>query len=303
LPIPDFQSIMSPLLKFTGDNKEHSLRDAIESLAEYFKLTPDEQQELLASGSQAIFDNRVGWSKTHLLKAGLLESPRRSIFKITERGLMVLGDNPLQINMAYLRRFPEYIDFIKPSNGSSSNEITEKIDVFEATPQEILIASYLKIRTTLAQELLQKVKNCHPAFFERLVVDLLVKMGYGGSLKDAGNATRYSSDGGIDGIIREDKLGLDVIYIQAKRWESQNIGRPDIQSFVGALDGHRSTKGIFITTSKFAETAVEYVKTISKKVILIDGEQLANFMIDYNLGVSVVDIYEIKKIDNDFFGE
>jgi restriction system protein len=291
------------LLKFTGDNKEHSLRDAIESLAEYFKLTPDEQQELLASGSQAIFDNRVGWSKTHLLKAGLLESPRRSIFKITERGLMVLGDNPLQINMAYLRRFPEYIDFIKPSNGSSSNEITEKIDVFEATPQEILIASYLKIRTTLAQELLQKVKNCHPAFFERLVVDLLVKMGYGGSLKDAGNATRYSSDGGIDGIIREDKLGLDVIYIQAKRWESQNIGRPDIQSFVGALDGHRSTKGIFITTSKFAETAVEYVKTISKKVILIDGEQLANFMIDYNLGVSVVDIYEIKKIDNDFFGE
>jgi restriction system protein len=303
MPIPDFQSIMSPLLKFTGDNKEHSLRDAIESLAEYFKLTPDEQQELLASGSQAIFDNRVGWSKTHLLKAGLLESPRRSIFKITERGLMVLGDNPLQINMAYLRRFPEYIDFIKPSNGSSSNEITEKIDVFEATPQEILIASYLKIRTTLAQELLQKVKNCHPAFFERLVVDLLVKMGYGGSLKDAGNATRYSSDGGIDGIIREDKLGLDVIYIQAKRWESQNIGRPDIQSFVGALDGHRSTKGIFITTSKFAETAVEYVKTISKKVILIDGEQLANFMIDYNLGVSVVDIYEIKKIDNDFFGE
>ena len=303
MPIPDFQSIMSPLLKFTGDNKEHSLRDAIESLAEYFKLTPDEQQELLASGTQAIFDNRVGWSKTHLLKAGLLESPRRSIFKITERGLMVLGDNPLQINMAYLRRFPEYIDFIKPSNGSSSNEITEKIDVFEATPQEILIASYLKIRTTLAQELLQKVKNCHPAFFERLVVDLLVKMGYGGSLKDAGNATRYSSDGGIDGIIREDKLGLDVIYIQAKRWESQNIGRPDIQSFVGALDGHRSTKGIFITTSKFAETAVEYVKTISKKVILIDGEQLANFMIDYNLGVSVVDIYEIKKIDNDFFGE
>ena len=303
MPIPDFQSIMFPLLKFTSDNNEHSLRDAIENLAEYFKLTPDEQQELLASGSQAIFDNRVGWSKTHLLKAGLLESPRRSIFKITARGLMVLEENPVQINMAYLRRFPEYIDFIKPNNGSVSSEITEKIDVFEATPQEILIASYLKIRTTLAQELLQKVKNCHPAFFERLVVDLLVKMGYGGSLKDAGNATRYSSDGGIDGIIREDKLGLDVIYIQAKRWDSQNIGRPDIQSFVGALDGHRSTKGIFITTSKFAETAVEYVKTISKKVILIDGEQLANFMIDYNLGVSVVDNYEIKKIDNDFFGE
>ena len=172
-----------------------------------------------------------------------------------------------------------------------------------ATPEEILEASYQNIRRNLAQELLQKIKISPPAFFERLVVELLVKMGYGGSIEDAGKATRLTNDEGIDGIIKEDKLGLDFIYIQAKRWDTQSVGRPDIQSFVGALDGQRANKGIFITTSKFADTAAEYVKTITKKVILIDGEQLANFMIDYNLGVSTIASYELKKVDNDYFGE
>lgn len=304
MPIPDFQTIMLPLLSFTNDEQEHSLRETIENLAILFKLTPEERQEMLPSGSQAIFDNRVGWSKMHLLKAGLLESPRRSIFKITKRGKEILLKEPQSINMNFLRQFPEYLEFIRPNNlkDEQSNSMSQ-INDSQATPEEVLENSYLKIRNTLAQELLQRIKACPPAFFERLVVELLVKMGYGGSIKDAGRATRLTNDGGIDGIIKEDKLGLDVIYIQAKRWDNQAVGRPDIQSFVGALDGQRANKGIFITTSRFADTAQEYVKTITKKVILIDGEELAGFMIDYGLGVSTAAVYELKKIDNDYFGE
>lgn len=304
MPIPDFQTVMLPLLTFTGDSNEHSLRETIEYLANHFNLTADERQELLPSGAQAIFDNRVGWAKTHLLKAGLVESPRRSIFKITARGQQVLGQNPQQINMNFLRQFPGYAEFLRPTtDNETSNPAAQQIDNSQATPEEILEGSYQNIRRTLAQELLQKIKASPPAFFERLVVELLVKMGYGGSLKDAGRATRLTNDEGIDGIIKEDKLGLDFIYIQAKRWDNQAVGRPDIQSFVGALDGQRANKGIFITTSRFADTAIEYVKTITKKVILIDGEQLSNYMIDYGLGVSTFATYELKKIDNDYFGE
>lgn len=304
MPIPDFQTIMLPLLAFTGDNNEHSLRETIEHLANHFNLTPEERQEMLTSGPQAIFDNRVSWAKTHLLKAGLLESPRRSIFKITLRGQQILGQNHENINMNLLKQFPEYLEFIRPSNDHEERETAiEQIDNSLATPEEVLESSYQKIRRTLAQELLLKIKASPPAFFERLVVELLVKMGYGGSIKDAGKATRVTNDEGIDGIIKEDKLGLDFIYIQAKRWDNQAVGRPDIQSFVGALDGQRANKGIFITTSRFSDTAIEYVRTITKKVILIDGEQLANFMIDYGLGVSTFATYELKKIDNDYFGE
>ena len=295
---------MLPLLAYASDKKEHSLRDSIEHLSALFKLTKEERQELLPSGSQAIFDNRVGWAKTHLMKAGLLESPRRSIFQITSRGNMVLDQKPKVINMSFLRQFQEYIEFLRPSSATEDlGGSTVQMEGSTATPEEVLEGSYQSIRRTLAQELLLKIKASPPAFFERLVVELLVKMGYGGSLKDAGKATRLTSDEGIDGIIKEDKLGLDFIYIQAKRWDNQAVGRPDIQSFVGALDGQRATKGIFITTSRFAETASEYVKTITKKVILMDGEQLANYMIDYGLGVSTFATYELKKVDNDYLGE
>ncbi|MCX7736736.1 MAG: restriction endonuclease [Candidatus Kapabacteria bacterium] len=304
MPIPDFQTLMLPLMTFAADNNEHSLRETIEHLANHFNLTPDERQEMLPSGVQAIFDNRVGWAKTHLLKAGLLESPRRSIFRITQRGQEVLGQNPTQINMSFLRQFPEYLDFLRPHNNQEEQDTAiEQIDNSQATPEEIFEDSYQKIRRTLAQDLLIKIKSIPPIFFERLVVELLVKMGYGGSIKDAGQATRFTNDEGIDGIIKEDKLGLDFIYIQAKRWDNQPVGRPDIQSFVGALDGQRANKGIFITTSRFSDTAIEYVKTITKKVILIDGEKLADYMIDYGLGVSTFATYELKKIDNDYFGE
>lgn len=303
MAIPDYQSIMLPLLQFTKDGLEHSFRETVEQLADEFKLTPEERQSLLPSGVQAIFDNRVGWAKTYLIKAKLLESPRRSISKITERGQQVLKENPKQINASSLRRFEEFLEFVKPTKNDDDNEPPEEINHSQATPEEVLEDAYQTIRKSLAQDLLARIKTSHPSFFERLVVELLVKMGYGGSIKDAGKATRFTNDEGIDGIIKEDKLGLDVIYVQAKRWDSQPVGRPEIQSFVGALDGQRANKGIFITTSRFAENAVEYVRTITKKVILIDGNQLANFMIDYGLGVSTFASYELKRIDNDYFGE
>ena len=223
--------------------------------------------------------------------------------QITQRGLDVLGQNPKRIDVKLLKQFPEFLEFqsIK-KDGEEVTTVPPELN-YSQTPEETLENAYQGIRKTLAQELRKKIIEQTPSFFEKLVVELLVKMGYGGSLKDAGRATRLTNDEGIDGIIKEDKLGLDFIYIQAKRWDTQSVGRPDIQSFVGALDGQRATKGIFITTSRFAENAKEYVKTITKKVILIDGDQLAEYMIDYGLGVSTSTTYEIKKIDSDYFGE
>ncbi|MCU0345829.1 MAG: restriction endonuclease [Saprospiraceae bacterium] len=301
MPIPDFQSILLPLLQSCADGQEHGLRETIETLATTFQLTEEERQELLPSGSQAIFDNRVGWSKTHLMKAGLLESPRRAYFKLTEAGREVLKTNPKELNVAYLKRYPAYLEFIGPNVGKSGKQEEKEVVLESATPEEVLESAYGKIRKALASDLLEKIKQCPPAFFERLVVELLVKMGYGGSIKDAGRATKLTGDGGIDGIIKEDMLGLDFIYLQAKRWDSQPIGRPDVQSFVGALDGQRANKGVFITTSSFTAGALEYVKSISKRVILIDGYQLANYMIDYGLGVSTSATYDLKRIDNDYF--
>lgn len=303
MALPTYQEIMLPLLQFTGDGEEHSFRETVEHLASEFKLTQEEKQLLLPSGTQEVFGNRVGWAKTYLVKAKLLESPRRSIFKITDRGRRVLNENPKEITASFLRQFEEFAEFVRPSRDGKESEATEEIDHAGATPEEILDSAYDKIRNALAQDLLSKVKASHPSFFERLVVELLVKMGYGGSIKDAGKATRFTNDEGIDGIIKEDRLGLDVIYVQAKRWENQSVGRPEIQSFVGALDGKRANKGIFITTSRFADNAIAYVETITKKVILIDGEQLANYMIDYGLGVSTFASYDLKRIDNDYFGE
>lgn len=305
--VPDFQSVMLPLLQTVADGTETTLRNTIDQLATQFALTTEQRQALLPSGRQAIFDNRVGWAKTHLVKAGLLESTRRSYFKITARGQEVLIARPAAVNMNFLRRYPEYNEFLRPSTAAREDGLTQNVEhqvgQTTATPDEIMEATYQGLRNTLATELLTKIKSAPPSFFERLVIELLVKMGYGGSIKDAGRATRYTGDGGIDGIIKEDKLGLDVIYIQAKRWEIATVGRPDVQSFVGALDGHRANKGVFITTSRFADTAVQYVGTISKKVVLIDGPQLADLMIDYNLGVSSAVVYEIKRMDNDYFAE
>lgn len=302
MPIPDFQSVMLPLLQHSADGAEHTLPETEDFLAQYFKLSESDRSELLSSGRQSRFGNRVGWAKQHLMKAGLLESPRRSVFRISERGKAVLGKQPERISMAFLKQFPEYLEFIRPSNNSDIKEAVEELETIEKSPKEVLDDAYSRLHKALQQELLEKVRQSHWRFFEHLVVELLVKMGYGGSVKDAGRVTQPTNDGGIDGVIKEDKLGLDVIYLQAKRFEADNkVGRPEIQSFVGALEEKRAMKGVFITTSSFAATAHEYVKNISKKIILIDGEKLADFMIEYGVGVSTVDVYEIKRLDSDYF--
>lgn len=301
MAIPDYQSIMLPLLHFALDGKEHSLREAIDGLAVSLGLTDSERKELLPSGQQPTFDNRVAWARTYLNKAALLESPRRGYFCITSRGREVLSKNPPKINVKFLEQFPEFIEFrTKRSEPKQETENAEAENL--QTPGELLESAYQKLRESLSSELLKSVRDCSPTFFERLVIDVLVKMGYGGSRKDAGKAIGRSGDEGIDGIINEDRLGLDVIYIQAKRWQA-TIGRPEIQKFAGALQGHRANKGIFITTSSFTREAEEYVAKINSKIVLIDGEQLTQLMIDNNVGVTPVTAYETKKVDSDYFIE
>ena len=303
--IPDYQSLMLPLLRLVSDKQEYRYRDLIDKLALEFKLTDEERKEPLASGNQAIFDNRVGWAKTYLKKAGLIDAPKRATFVITELGLQTLKKNPDRIDAKYLRQFPAFLEFIHAGKTESEGEgeaISQEITA--QTPEENLDKAYQRIRKSLADELLAKVIDLSPAFFERLVIELLVKMGYGGSIKDAGKAIGKSGDEGIDGTIKEDRLGLDIIYVQAKRWKTGNVvGRPEIHKFVGALAGQGAKKGIFITTSSFTKEALDYTPKNETKIVLIDGERLAQHMIDFNIGCTIQQTYELKKIDSDYFYE
>jgi len=294
---------MLPLLRFAADGNDHTTREAVEILANEFQLTPAERSELLASGQQAIFNNRVGWANSYLKKAGLLESPRRGALRITALGRQVLSDNPPKIDVKFLERFPEFVEFRDASRNSRDAETTESVaTATERTPEEALELAHQSIRLNLAQDILSRILSCSPTFFERLVVELLVKMGYGGSRRDAGERIGQSGDGGIDGIIKEDRLGLDTIYIQAKRWQG-SVGRPEIQKFVGALQGQRAKKGVFITTSSYTAEAIDYALRIDTKVVLIDGQLLANLMMDFDVGVSVSASYIVKRIDSDYFEE
>jgi len=300
MAIPDFQSLMLPLLRYCRDEKEHKTGETADALTAEFRLSGEERKALLPSGVQEIIVNRLAWAKSHLKMAGLLESPRRGAFKITPRGLDVLRKETPSINLKFLLQFPEYVQWRSAKRAKSETDDSDSIH--PATPQEILENAYEKIREDLAADLLQRMKSCSPSFFERLVVEVIVKMGYGGTRQDAGKAIGQSGDGGIDGIIKEDKLGLDTIYIQAKRWEN-TVGRPEIQKFVGALTGQRSKKGLFITTSDFSGDAREYVSRIDTKIVLIDGELLAQLMIDHGVGVSTIGVFELKKVDTDYFTE
>jgi restriction system protein len=302
--IPDYQSLMLPLLKLVSDKQEHKYRDLIEDLATEFNMTEEERKELLASGNQTIFDNRVGWAKIYLKKAGLLDSPKRAAFNITELGIQTLKKNPDRIDVNYLKHFPAFLEFLHPSRNDNENG-TFTPEPTDQTPDENLDKIYQQIRKSLASDLLNKVISLSPTFFERLVLDLLVKMGYGGGkINDAITNIKRSHDDGIDGTIKEDKLGLDIIYVQAKRWKFGNtVGRPELQKFIGALAGKGAKKGIFITTSNFTNEARHYTPLNETKVALIDGEQLAQLMIDYNLGCTTFHTYELKEIDNDYFDE
>ncbi len=304
MAIPDYQTLMLPVLQLASDQLEHKFREVVEALAEKFSLSDYERAELLPSGSQTVFHNRVGWARSYLKQAGLLESPRRGYFRITDQGLNLLAENPERINVSLLERYPEFLEFRNRKNDTSSNnEGTAIIEISSGeTPEDVLASAYRTILKNLEDEVLGLVKDSTPSFFERLVIDLLVKMGYGGNRRDAGRALGKSGDGGIDGIINEDRLGLDVIYIQAKRWEG-TVGRPEIQKFAGALQGLRAKKGVFITTSNFSKEAIEYGSMIESKIILIDGERLAALMVEHNVGVSTVGRYEVKKVDSDYFDE
>ncbi len=307
--IPDYQSLMLPLLKFISDGEIHSTQDAVTFLSNELKLTEDELNEWLPSKKQKTFHNRVYWAKAHLKMSGAIENISKGLFKITDKGNSILSTNPDSVNVKYLMSlFPDYEEKIKSFRDTKKSDtiltLTENNEGadMEQTPEELIESGYQKIRKSLEQELLSKLKTVHPYFFEKIVVELLVKMGYGGSIQDAGKAIGKSGDEGIDGIIKEDKLGLDVIYIQAKRWEGV-IGRPEIQRFIGALAGQRAKKGVFITTSFYTKEAMLYATQMDTKIVLIDGEKLSQYMIDYNLGVSVQNLYEIKKIDSDYFEE
>jgi restriction system protein len=287
MSIPDYQTCMLHLLRLASDGTEHTLKDAVPALADIFQLTDAERTELLPSGQQAILNNRVAWAKTYLNKAGLLETPRRGVFIITDRGKRVLAQNPPKIDLKLLEQFPEFLAFkAKSKTAAEDDHVQPTAAATIETPLESLEAAYSKILGELKAELLDRLKSEAPAVFERVVIALLVKMGYGGSRADAAEAIGKSGDEGLDGLIKEDRLGLDIIYVQAKRWAA-SVGRPEIQKFAGALHGQHATKGIFITTSDFSRDANDYVSKIGSKIVLIDGSKLAELMIEF--GVAVAD--------------
>jgi len=307
MTVPDYQSVMLPLLRFAGEkNEEISTGEAVEVLAKEFGLTDEDLKEMLPSGIQSTFINRVGWASTYMKKAGLLEATRRGYYRITSRGIELLKKQPKVINVKVLKQYPEFVEFQQlkgTRSGDRESPSHAALDVTTATPSEALETAYENLRDELADELLARIKKASPSFFERVVVELLVKMGYGGSRADAGKAIGKTGDGGIDGIIKEDKLGLDVVYIQAKRWENNPVGRPDVMQFAGALQAQKANKGIFITTSRFTDDARIYVSQIGSKIVLIDGEQLTSLMIEHDVGVSTISMYPVKKIDTDYFDE
>lgn len=302
--IPTYEEILLPFLKHLKDGSEHSLSETHDALAQEFSLSEEEVREFLPSGQQAIFRNRIGWARTYLKKAGLVVSTKRAHFKITEKGKELLNQNPRELNAKFLTRYEEFVDFLnlKKSKRSEPKD-GDMIELdSEQTPEESLEYAYQKIKNNLAKELMDIVKLSSPRFFERLVIDLLISMGYGGSRKDAGEAVGKSGDGGIDGIIKEDRLGLDIIYLQAKKWENP-VPVKEIRDFTGALASKKAKKGIFISTSTFPQSVYEFVSQVEYKIILIDGKRLAELMIENNIGLSIVNTYHVKTIDTDYFEE
>lgn len=302
MAIPDFQSVMRPVLQAVGDGVPLPLSELRVRIADVFQLTEEERKERLPSGNQTVINNRVGWARTYLNKAGLLTIPDKGMVQITDRGREVLATGPERITVSWLKQFPEFADFHTAKPQVTDAAAVVDGDLAETTPDEQLAEAYQALQQSLADELLAQVRAATPGFFEQVVVDLMIVMGYGGSRKEAGKATQLTNDDGIDGIIKEDKLGLDVIYLQAKRW-ANTVHRPEIDKFIGALTRKRARKGVFITTSDFSVGAKEAALGLDIKVVLIDGIELARLMVEHNLGVSVKQVYEVKQIDSDYFSE
>lgn len=302
--IPTYDQILLPLLKELSDGRERSMRELREAVAKTIGITEPERRVLLPGGTGFMFDNRVGWARTYLKKAGLVELPKKGFAQITEKGRELLARNPSVLGIDDLMVFPEFKEFVGHSNLGSSAETSKHIETIEnATPEERLQSSFAEIQTSLRDDILKRLHACSPEFFELLVLDVLVKMGYGGSLGEAQHVGR-SGDGGIDGLIKADPLGLNQIYVQAKRWVNKNVGRPDIQGFVGALEEHGARQGVFITTSEFTCEASDYANRITqKRVILINGQELADLMIRFGVGVTVRQTFQFLEVDSDYFAE
>lgn len=304
MAIPDFQSIMLPFLQVLADGEERSMKEMVESLAKHFSLTESELEEMLPSGQQSIFNNRVAWAKTYLKGAGLVDNPTRGRVRISSSGTDVISSRPKTIDVPFLRQFESFQAFAgQRTGGSDQGEAVNTItDTANVTPLELFETSYKQMQAALAEELLSRLLVCPPQLFERIVVRLLRAMGYGGQFGE-GKVTSYSQDGGIDGVIYEDKLGLDVVCIQAKRWQG-NVGRPVVQAFVGSMDMIRAKKGVVITTADYSRDAWDFVDRIEgKRVVLINGRTLCQLMIDHNVGVSEKKAFALKEISNDFFEE
>jgi restriction system protein len=295
--VPVFHEMLLPILRHISDEKPHRPADTLEYVITQFPLTEEDLAERLSNGRTRMMD-RVLWAITYLRKAKLLESVSWGVFRITSRGLELLSERPATIGLKALERYPEYLEF----KGRSVRGVAEpEQPISQETPEESLQRLFDSIRSGLEGELIEFFKASSPIFFEKIVLKLLVAMGYGGSFEDAASTTKRTGDDGIDGVIKEDRLGLDLIHIQAKRWQDKPVGRPDVQSFAGSLAGQRGKKGVFITTSTFTGDAREYVSRIEKKIILIDGNELARLCVDFKIGVVVQDTYVVKRIDSDFF--
>jgi restriction system protein len=313
MTVPDYQSLMLPLLEFVQDRKEHRVPDVADALAKRLRLSDSDLAEMLPSGRQTLLYNRAHWAKTYLAQARLLEITRRGYFKITDRGLDVLRQKPESLNVKFLEQFEEFRDFkirAKQSQEGGSSETTvspsahglPQNSAILATPDELLRETVSSIETVLARELLERILTAPPVFFENLIVTLLVRMGYGGSREEAGRAIGRSGDGGIDGVIDQDPLGLDRVYVQAKRYAVENgVSEPEIRGFSGSLGAEKGNKGVFVTTSYFTKPAYQFAERHPFKMVLIDGAQLASLMIRHNVGVRVSETFEIKKLDEEFF--
>ncbi len=300
MSIPDFQTIMRPFLELLNDGEKHSVRECIDALANYFHISKEERVKLLPSGQNRVFDGRVGWARTYLKKAGLIEAPTRGWVRITHRGQKALHISTDRIDTNFLKRYKEFKDFISPKRLSGNDVDIVVSDDSHTDPVEQIEHAFVNYQESLINDLLEKIRGTSPAFFERLVIQLLVAMGYGGGLMQATAIVGGSGDEGIDGIINEDKLGLDVIYIQAKQWTNQ-VGRPEIQKFVGALHGKRAKKGVFITSSEFTREARDYINHLEPRVVLIDGKTMAHLMVEFNVGVMTKSLYDLKTVNHEYF--
>ncbi|HCU66951.1 MAG TPA: restriction endonuclease [Rheinheimera sp.] len=310
--IPSYEAMFPVVLQMLSNGQQKPLKQIYDEVTAHYGFSKEQLALQLPSGKQTYVRNRIGWAKTYLVKAGLIGQPKRAVCEITQRGKDALASGAV-IDNKYLAQFEDFNRFIStnieqtndvdtgPLLNAASEQHHNNSD--SQTPTELMSKAFTALNAALADEIIEQIHSLSPRFFEQLVVDLMLAMGYGGSQKDAGKATQYSSDGGIDGIIKEDKLGLDSIYLQAKRYRDNTIGRPDIQAFAGALDMHRARKGVFITTSSFSKEARDFVTRIEKRIVLIDGRELADLMIEHNVGVSIRELYAVKALDSDYFSE